>query len=285
MIEKVVKTEWRILKLEERHPFEIVAMEELLLQSAAVNNTNTIVFHLWHPSVSISRNQRLADVNIERCKADDVCVVKTLVGGRAVYHDPDYSLSFCAAMSLKDVPVSKKNPVSLFEFFLKRIIYGLSKMGINAELYDKNYIRVDGKKISGTAMGATQDAVVIHGSLLYDIPDVDVYSSKMLDYMNLNGHSRKQLHDDICSMLTCIKAHNYKLTRTEVCSNLAAGLAGSDGMYFGELSSDEKARLKELVKTKYSNPDWHPGVQERGLCWRPYGPVPLSATRGENPDT
>jgi len=283
MIDEMVKTEWRVLKLEKRHAFEIAAMEEFLLEAASAENApGLLAFHLWNPSVSISKNQSLLDVDLKKCRKENVEVVRTMVGGRAVYHDPDHSLSFCAALGLNHFKGRNTAP-QIFEFFLQRIIRGLGEMGIAADLYDKNYIRVGGKKISGTAMNIDGRGVVIHGSLLYDIPDKGAYVSRMLDLMNLNGHPREQFHKDIAEMITYVKEH-ADISREEVCEKLTKGFAGTDDWHYRKLSNNEKARIFQLMERKYSFLEWHEGYQERGLCWRPYGPVPLSATRGENPD-
>jgi lipoate-protein ligase A len=283
MIDETVMTEWRVLKLEKRHPFEIAAMEEFLLEKASEDGApGLLAFHLWNPAFSISKNQSSLDINIKKCRKENVEVVRTMVGGRAVYHDPDHSLSFCAALGLNHFK-GKTTAPQIFEFFLQRIIRGLNGIGIQADLYDKNYIRADGKKISGTAMNIDGRGVVIHGSLLYDIPDKNAYVSRMLGLMNLNGHPRGQFHKDIAEMITCVREHNPNISREDVCEKLARGFAGTDTWNYRKLSSEEKARIFQLMNSKYSILEWHEGYQERGLCWRPYGPVPLSETRGENP--
>lgn len=283
MIDEVVTTEWRVLKLEKRHPFEIAAMEELLLNG--VNSKvvpNTIVFHEWHPAVSISKNQPLSDVNIEKCRDEGVHIVRTLVGGRAVYHDPAYSLSFCIAMNISGLPSAMKTETELFKSCLEKITAGFRNLGIPAEIIDQNYIRVKGKKISGTAMHTSSNSVVFHGSILYDVPDSAEYADKMLKFMNLNGHPKDKIKNDIVKSLSHVKAFAPKISKQDVCSSLAREFSNGAPEY-GSLSDSEISELNRLVAEKYSRPDWRKGGSERGLCWRPYGPIPLADTRGENP--
>jgi lipoate-protein ligase A len=281
MIDEVVVTEWRVLKLEKRHPFEIAAMEELLLNGVDRKTIpNTIVFHEWCPAVSISKNQPLSDVNVEKCRKDGVHVVRTLVGGRAVYHDPEHSMSFCVAMNTEGLP--SKNETVLFRACLERITAGFRNLGIPAEIIDQNYIRADGKKISGTAMHTSPNAVVFHGSILYDVPDSSAYAEKMLSFMKLNGHPKDKIKDDIVKSLSHVRAFAPSVSRQDVCFSLAKEFSNGETKY-GSLSDYELSELKRLVDEKYSRPDWRKGGSERGLCWRPYGPVSLSETRGENP--
>src|SRR5574342_18068 len=275
--------EWRVIGLKKRHPFDIAAMEEVLLESVSGNSApNTIVFHEWTPCISISNNQSIEDVNFEQTGKQGVCIVRTLVGGRAVYHDGKHSLSFCAALNTENLKPENTNSAILFKYCLVIIVNGLKKAGIAAEIHEQNYIRVNGKKLSGTALKASAKGVVFHGSLLYDVPNIKEYVAQMLSLMNLYDHPKEKIQSDIEEILTSIRAHNPSISREELCHLLAREFAG-DKLTYGHLSKEEKARLKVLANTKYNNANWNNGGTQRGLCWRPYGPIPLSATRGENP--
>jgi len=270
-----------MLALKRRRPEVIAAMEEVLLESASAGQ-NTIVFHEWMPAFSISKGQAVSDIDVRACSAAGIPVVRTLVGGRAVYHDHNYSLSFCVAMSAASIPPPTfNNNHELYSFLIEKVVRGLRACDVPAELKETNYIRVDEKKVSGNAMKKDKDAVVLHGSLLYDIPDMHEYAMRMLEFVNTHGESKEQWREDLAALLTSITAHNPSLSRQQVCEHI--GAAFTQGQHQeATLTSAEQERIEYLARTKYSNPSWHNGASTRGLCWRKYGESP-TITRGENP--
>ncbi len=260
---------WRAVPLGKRHPFEIAASEEVVLQSAW-KGVNTIVFHEWEPAMTISKNQSVNDVDTDACRKDGVHVVRTNVGGRAVYHDNSHSMSYCVGMKtdIRDVGV-------LYEQLLGKAVGALRKLCVPAEVIERNYVRAEGKKLSGTALCVDNGAVVMHGSLLIDIPNMNAYVTKMLKYSNTRG---EDWHGDVKSLLTCVRDFNKNVTRGQICKTFAEEFSGGD-FDIRDFNADEKQAIKSLAEKKYSSLEWNDGKQERGLCWRKYG-VPSSETRG-----
>ncbi|PIN75008.1 hypothetical protein COV18_04585 [Candidatus Woesearchaeota archaeon CG10_big_fil_rev_8_21_14_0_10_37_12] len=275
MLEDMV---WRVLPLEERSPFVIAAMEEVLLETAADKNINTIVFHEWPASFSLPMAQTLADLNFERCQRKGLPIVQTTVGGRAVYHDKDYCLSYCVAINKDTLPEKVFNDnTKLYHFLLERVVRGLNALNIPAETVNNHYVRVGDKKISGNAMKKIQGGIVLHGSLLFDIPDVDGYVSRMLDFTNTRGE-RNGWHRDIAQLLSCVRWHNQTVSREQACAAIARAF-GADYSVRGSLIADEETKIRELSRGKYAKLEEYSGQQERGLCWRKYGVSP-EETRG-----
>lgn len=283
MLEEVIQTNWRVLALEERHPAEIVAMEDVLLDGVSRKAVpNTIAFHRWRPAaISLAKFQTLRDVDVAQCARDGVCVVRTTVGGRAVYHNPDHNFSFCIAMDGSTVPQGVfDDQTKLYVFFLERIIAALNTFGIPAEIVENNYIRVKDKKLAGTAMrikrSPGKEGALLHGMMLYDIPDVNAYVARMMRLMRLDDSRRKEIGDEIARTITPLRWYDKNLQMPDICAAIVRQF--TDNPASGTLSTAEVQAMQTLAREKYASTEWHKGTQELGLCFKRYGPIPKSST-------
>lgn len=153
-----------------------------LLENFIKNNEKPILrFYSWKkPTVSIGRNQSLSDINVEYCQENNIDVVKRPTGGKAVFHQGEFTYSF---ISSKNYGMTE----NLFDSYVKiskALILGLKKLkNINVSVGNdetKNYtnssfcfasstvsdLNFEGYKIVGSAQLRKGNALLQHGSIL-----------------------------------------------------------------------------------------------------------------------
>ena len=82
-----------------------MAIDAELLDSAINNNEKEpiIRFYAWKPKcVSLGRNQKPDNIDIEYCKQNNIDIVQRITGGRGLLHDNEVTYSFiCPVEFLK----------------------------------------------------------------------------------------------------------------------------------------------------------------------------------------
>lgn len=139
-----------------------------------------------NPTLSCGFHQNIEKrVNLEKCRALKVDVVKRPTGGRELMHDGD--ISFSITGRFPDSIISDKD---LFRKTGEVILAGLQAMGIDADLstspkkagvvnqgpclaaVSQYEITVDGKKIVPVAQRVFRDSILIHGSIPFRTPKI-----------------------------------------------------------------------------------------------------------------
>lgn len=158
---------WHLLPRLDRDIFRQLAMEETQARLAAQNKlANTIRFWTSHKSVVMGRLQCVhKEVNIEYCREHDISIARRFTGGGTVYHD-EGNLNFSLSMLQKD-STAPKTLVEVYNKFIGLVASSLNKIKIPVR-YDenRNCLRINKKKVTGTAGWIKQGVSFIHGTLL-----------------------------------------------------------------------------------------------------------------------
>ena len=144
-----------------KDPCHNLALEQFLFDQ--IDNYNGY-FMLWqnHNSIIIGKHQNThAEINTDFVKEKNITVVRRLSGGGAVYHDLG-NLNFTFIN-----PVVSKQGID-FSVFCGLICKALNSLGVPAEIFGRNDIVIEGKKISGNAQYIKHGKILHHGTLLYD---------------------------------------------------------------------------------------------------------------------
>ncbi len=143
------------------NPSYNLAMEEYLVKQLQ-HNEPLLFIYINRPSIIIGRNQNpFEEINLAYAKKHQIEVVRRLSGGGTVFHDDgNLNYSFIAK--------NDGNSVHNYKKFTKPIIEALHKLGVPAELNERNDIILNGYKISGTAQFSYKGRVLTHGTLLFD---------------------------------------------------------------------------------------------------------------------
>ncbi|MEK7263056.1 MAG: lipoate--protein ligase family protein [Bacteroidota bacterium] len=136
----------------------------------------------WSPfALSLGYNQNDSFINKEKCRSENVSIVRRPTGGRAIYHSEEMTYSIVVFHQEKNIS-ALHNEISL------ALVEGVNMLGVNAvlstesssatEMYKgknsaacfssiaRSEIQVNGKKIAGSAQRRFNDVVLQHGSVM-----------------------------------------------------------------------------------------------------------------------
>jgi lipoate-protein ligase A len=158
-----------------------MAVDEFLFNSLSEQPQTFLRFYQWkNPTVSLGYSQqihRAADISF--CEASGIDIVRRMTGGKLVLHDHEITYSLCSS--------DKKTFTDRLPDSYRKISLGLMKglelMGLKPELADappveyikgvlpcfshpaQNEIKVNGKKIIGSAQKRVGTRFIQHGSI------------------------------------------------------------------------------------------------------------------------
>ncbi|CRX36906.1 / lplJ / Lipoate-protein ligase LplJ /:390050 Reverse [Candidatus Hepatoplasma crinochetorum] len=143
------------------NPYFNLAAEEYI-----INNLNEDLFYVYvnKPSVIIGKNQDpINETNIEYLKDNNILLVRRISGGGAVYQDlGNVNYSFVLKGKAKDI--------YKFEEYSRPIVNFLkNKLHLNAEFGGRNDISINDKKISGIAQFVSNNNLIFHGTLIFNV--------------------------------------------------------------------------------------------------------------------
>ena len=121
-----------------------------------------VLFYINQPSIVIGNHQNpFQEINNGLAAQKQIQTIRRISGGGAVYHDTgNLNFSFITDFGEEKLDYFKK--------LLHPVIETLKRLGVPAELADKNDILVNGQKISGNSQHANMRRMLSHGTLLFD---------------------------------------------------------------------------------------------------------------------
>ena len=143
-------------------------------------------FYRWDPyTISLGANQKLDEIDIEKCKTDNIGIVKRPTGGRAILHAEEltYSLILPISFGLSAREIYNKVSCTLSSALAK---YNSKLSSVELENIQPNFkqllnipsgalcfastakseVKFNGKKLIGSAQRKMNNIVLQHGSIL-----------------------------------------------------------------------------------------------------------------------
>lgn len=114
------------------------------------------------PYVCLGFHSRLAEVDTDWCAANDLPVLRRMVGGGPVYLDAD-QLFFQVTLPASSVTGSRERALAAL---LAPAVEALRAVGVDAVLDAFGEISVGGAKVCGHGAGQLRDGVVVVGNLI-----------------------------------------------------------------------------------------------------------------------
>jgi lipoyl(octanoyl) transferase len=111
-----------------------MAIDEAIFRDTIDNKKSpTIRFYGWQPAaVSIGYFQDMdKEVNVEKCHAEGVDVVRRISGGKAVFHCDE--ITYCVIASNQE-KIFPQNILGTYKIISNCLAMGLAFLGINANL-------------------------------------------------------------------------------------------------------------------------------------------------------
>ncbi len=241
---------WRVIPYVENDAFLNMAIDESVSERVGSGQSPpTIRFYGWKPAaISIGYFQSLErEVDLEKCRAAGVDIVRRRTGGGAVFHEREITYSIIGKEEL-----FPRDILSSYREICGCIIDALGLLGINAEFKPINDILVEGRKISGNAQTRRGGVLLQHGTLLYEV-DVDrmfsllrVSDEKIKDKMIASAKER----------VTSVRQQK-NVDMEDVLAALEKGFTQGREYDAGTLTEEELADAKGLVESRYKKQEWN----------------------------
>ncbi|HPP43440.1 MAG TPA: lipoate--protein ligase [Caldisericia bacterium] len=252
-------------------PYFNLAFEEYFLRYVDLDDT---ILSLWRnkPSVIIGKHQNtFKEINHKFVSEHNILVARRITGGGAVYHDlGNLNFTFIANVDHFDIMDTKT--------YIIPIVQALNKIGINAQLSERNSITIDGKKISGTAEAFANKKLLCHGTLLFDT-DINALNKALeIEETKIESKSVKSVPGEVANIKNFLDK-KYDILTFE---NIILAQISSD-MPFREYSLNENdiKNIEKFAKEKFSTWDWiygeSPPFTIKNTKKFPYGSITFTA--------
>ncbi|MFP4633629.1 MAG: biotin/lipoate A/B protein ligase family protein [Candidatus Aenigmatarchaeota archaeon] len=241
----------------EEDSYRKMATDEAILQAVSKEKVKpTLRFYRWSkPAVAIGYFQSVEEeVDVEKCREDDVEIFRRMTGGGAVYKDPTGEINYSIIVP-EDLPTVPSDIEGSYERISQCIIRALEKIGIEAEHSGINDVVVEGRKISGNAQTRKNGVLLQHGTLLLDFEP-----EKMVKYLKISEEkSMDKVTSGLEERVTTLKEMKPGLSMKEVKEALKQAFSEKFGhdLQKGDLTDYEEKKAGELCKEKYGTEDWN----------------------------
>jgi lipoate-protein ligase A len=252
----------RFIPFAARSPYENMAFDEFLLDDFIESGIPYFRLYAWKPAgLSIGVNQNLAAIDTDKCKADNIPVVRRITGGGAILHDEELTYSLVFPLELfgagSTVPDSFEavtafilemyrsfglDPVYAKDAFPERRHGERSSFCFSSsEMYD---ITVNGKKIGGNAQARRKNAVFQHGS-------IPLGKNRGVGYVFGSGQS--------CEYTSLGELLGREIGVTETAAKCLESFEKTfhTGVEDYTLALDDKKKIVRLMTSKYANAQWN----------------------------
>jgi len=267
-----IKT-WRVIDHPPAKGAWNMAVDEAILESVYEGDSPpTLRLYAWEPAcLSLGHAQPYSEVDLEALAENGWDVVRRPTGGRAILHVDELTYAVIAS---EDEPRVKGGVLESYLRLSEALLESLKILGLSPQAEEKrqtdkkgepnpvcfevpsNYeITVNGKKLIGSAQARRKAGILQHGTLpLYgDLTRI----IKALSFPNNEAETKAKLRL-LAHATTVEKELGFPISWDQ--ANQAFKQAFQDTLNLvlepSELTSKEKERAEELLRTKYGHPSW-----------------------------
>jgi lipoate-protein ligase A len=271
---------WRYIFAGAKDAFWNMALDEAIFQSYQRRRVPpTLRLYLWKPpAISIGYFQTLEKtVDLDKCKKNNVDVVRRITGGRAVLHQDEITYSLCACS--EGHQGLGRSTLETYQGISFALLESLKALRIQAEwarprrekiaFSDDSYfskpcfvssarfeITAAGKKLIGSAQKREKSGFIQHGSI--PLGDGKISLGELLTDENIGEGIMEKLNQNSTNLERILK-------RGVECEEVISALKRGFGEFFGvelveeELTQEELEAARMLRDRKYSTEKWNLG--------------------------
>lgn len=210
---------------------------DIFLSKICKDNEAFFRLYRWNPyTISLGANQNIDEIDIEKCNAENIGVVKRPTGGRAILHAEEltYSLILPFTFGLSAREIYNKVSLTLSAALAK---YNSKLSSVELENIQPNFkhllgnpsgalcfastakseVKFNGKKLIGSAQRKLNNVVLQHGSILCGKRHAD-----LPDYLSDKEHNtelKKELSEKTIEIETIISEKIDYLLLSQVIKN------------------------------------------------------------------
>lgn len=230
-------------------PFMNFAVEEYFMNEKDLGDDHLFMFWRTTPTLMVGRFQNtIEEINSKYVEENKVLVVRRNSGGGTIYTDEGtWQFSFI-------IKNYEKNRTS-FQYFTKPIIQALQKIGVDAQFNSRNDLMIGGKKFSGNAQYRKKNAMIHHGSMLYQTNLAALVKSIVVSEDKIISKGIKSVRERV----TNISEHMPEVLSIEEFKEwmVRSILSESDGSYLP--TPEDWKRIEEISRNKFESWEWNYG--------------------------
>ncbi len=297
---------WRLIEEGAHSGAYNMAVDEALLNAQnASDSLPTLRFYDWQPScLSLGRFQKIPEhLRTETSTIAPVDWVRRPTGGRGVWHQRGYEITYSVTFVLDILPPDQTSVTASYRWISRGLLAGLQTLGIGAQLSDAHAefgaqnrsastcktaktencflsaaqcdTIVDGRKLIGAAQcrktRSPRVSVLQHGSILLDL-DV-MHWQRALGEKPLGNKNSQNSDLAWRNRVTTLHELGFRGTRADVTNALRAGMEQFCGARFeaSKLTKCEAEAAECLERTKYD-----------ALSWNVWGTEEIAPVGGDN---
>jgi lipoate-protein ligase A len=262
---------WRLVPYAIHGPAYNMAADEAILQCYLQGLVPpTLRFYGWDPpSLSLGHFQKIeGGVNLGNLSAGGFGLVRRPTGGRAVLHH--HELTYSVVAGAKDgLP---GNLAGSYLYISRAFVDTFGQFGVAGELHPKTTaeasstgacfespswyeLKVNGRKLVGSAQLRRGDSFLQHGSILLDFSADDLATVLQLP----EGFTVNQLIKRLRQKVTSFRELGVMVEPTRLADAITDSFRNLYQLEFiaQPLLDIERQMIHELITTQYANPDWN----------------------------
>jgi lipoyl(octanoyl) transferase len=249
-----------------------MAVDEAIACAIAANQAPpTLRLYSWQPPcLSLGRHQAITEIDMSRCAAQGVDIVRRPTGGRAILHTDELTYSVIAT---PHDPLVAGAVLDAYHKLSFGLLQGLRSLGVQAseapatnragsdvsaacfEVPSAYEIMAAGRKLMGGAQCRRANWVLQHGSLPL-VGDI----TRIVDYLQLSSDiERAALRKTLAAHATTVQELlGCEIAFVDAARAMAQGFAEALDIGFvpGVLSQAETESARDMMQEKYGNMEW-----------------------------
>ena len=245
-----------------------MAVDDFLFRSLSSDPQTCLRFYRWErPTVSLGYSQDIQKVvDVEYCQNQGIDIVRRMTGGKLVLHHKEVTYSLCSS----DKETFTSTLADSYRLISQALMRGLKKMGLKSYLADsppnsyvrgnlpcfsypaRDEIKVEGKKIVGSAQKRAGSKFIQHGSIPLEE-----------DEGFLGPVSFLKKNDSKGRMISLSRALGKRISFDWTVERLTSGISEFFKINFKRkiFDAEEKELISKIQKERYANKNWTYGVR------------------------
>jgi len=263
---------WRLVDSGYMDGISNMATDEAMAKVADKNESESIATlrtYSWRPyAISLGYHQSEKEIDLNRCRKDDIDVVRRPTGGRAILHADELTYAVVIPQRSK---FFDKSVVTVYKNLSRAIVAGLNELQIDVEFEGaastpKNFAKGDlsmlcfassvqheigwqGRKLVGSAQRRIGNTILQHGSILIGPKHLD-----LVNYLIFDNHDKRKvalrhlMRKTVCLNELATGSFSYSAVQKALCRGFEKELRVQ--LTPGELSEIEITMAESLAKSR-----------------------------------
>lgn len=202
------------------------------------------------PAVALGRFQAYADeVAVDYVAENDIDVVRRLTGGGAMYVEPGAVITYSLYLPEEDVSADIEESYAELD---RWAIDALRSVGINVSHEPLNDISHPAGKIGGSAQLRTDNAVLHHTTMSYDLDIAEMLRVLRIGEAKVSDKAIKSAEKRVARMRDHVDA-----SRNDVIEALKTTFADRFDAELGELPTNAVAEARQRAADRFGTDAWN----------------------------